>query len=326
MLPTLLLAVSCAVTGVDASPAQSALPEVFAPGVISGPANEDAAAFTPDGATLFFDRAQWPSAYILVSQREHDSWSTPRIAAFSGRWLDHDVAMAPDGSFLVFSSNRPAQPDGAPLDAVAGDGKGYGGQLWRVAHTAGGWGEPQRLPDAVNAGTRLYSPYVVRDGSIYFQQPDAHGEFHIWRSQRRGESYAAPERVALGDPAAHTLDPAVAPDESFIVFDANFADRDGPDRLYIAFKDGTTWGAPEDLGAAINHHAPWGAHLGPDGTTLYFSSKRTTPVHYPRDARQAQADLARMEAWDNGNDNLWMVSLLPWIEAHKAPQPKPDIR
>src|SRR5579859_194302 len=108
----------------DASP--SDMPQVFAPGVVSGPANEDSAA-------------------IMVSHRVNGVWSTPTVAAFSGQWLDHDPAMAPDGSFLIFSSNRPDHEGGKALDAVMANGKvrpGSGGHLWRVDRKGDGWGQP----------------------------------------------------------------------------------------------------------------------------------------------------------------------------------------
>ena len=173
-------------------------PEVFAPGVISGPAAEDSAAFTPDGKTVFFDRIRWP----------------------------------------------------------------------------------------------------------------------LYRSQYRDGTYQPPVEVKLGDQAAHQLDPAIAPDESFIVFDANYAHKDPPDRLYIAFREGDHWGAPVDLGDEVNKASPWGSHLGPDHRTLYFSSTRGVRVDYPRSEAQGRQDVARMEAWDNGLDNLWSISLAPWIAAH----------
>lgn len=302
-----------------AGEAPSLKPDVFAPGVVSGPANEDSAAFTPDGDTVFFDRINWPNAAIMVSHRVKGIWSAPTVAPFSGQWLDHDPAMAPDGSFLIFSSNRPDQEGGKVLDAVMANGKvqqGSGGHLWRVDRKGHGWGQPVRLPDAVNSSTRTYAPAIAADGSVYFQRPGDDDDFRLFRSQYRDGTYQTPVQVALGDAAAHKLDPAVAPDESFIVFDANFAGKDDPDRLYIAFREGDGWGKPIDLGKDINVKSPWGSHLGPDHRTLYFSSTRSMPVHYPRTQAQAEQDVARMQSWDNGSDNIWYVSLAPWLEGH----------
>jgi hypothetical protein len=317
-LPTLCFSMVLA-SNVSAQSSAPDTPQVFAPGVISGPANEDSAAFTPDGDTVLFDRINWPNAAIMVSHRVNGAWSTPTVAPFSGQWLDHDPAMAPDGSFLIFSSNRPDHEGDSALDAVMADGKvrsGSGGHLWRVDRKGDGWGQPVRLPDTVNSSSRTYAPAVAADGSVYFQRPGEDDDFRLFRSQYRHGTYLPPVPVLLGDASAHKLDPAVAPDESFIVFDANFGGKDDPDRLYIAFRDGKGWGKPVDLGKNINVKGPWGSHLSPDHRTLYFSSTRSLPVHYPRTLEQAQADIARMQSWDNGSDNIWFVSLAPWLDAH----------
>jgi hypothetical protein len=52
---------------------------------------------------------------------------------------------------------------------------------------------------------------------------------------------------------------------------------------------------------------------------LYFTSNYTAKVSYPRSPAQARADLARMRAWDNGNNHIWRVSLAPWLAAKRTP-------
>ena len=319
-IKTVLLAVlACASAG---AAAQSVSPEVFAPGLVSGPASEDSAAFSPDGNTLVFDRGTGQNQAILVTHKVHGQWQVPQIAPFSGRWLDHDPAMSPDGSFLVFSSNRPDAPEGKAMDAQLGDGKvspGWGGRLWKVERHGERWGEPMLLPVTVNQGTRTYSPSIAADGSLYFQRPTpdgGQGAFKLYRSVYRHGAYQEAQPLMLGTADSHELDPAIAPDQSFIVFDANYAGKDAPDRLYIAFRDGDGWSKPVDLGDEINRGSPWGSHLGPDHRTLYFSSARTARTVYPRTAGQAAQDLSRMQRWDDGNDNIWSVSLAPWLEAH----------
>ena len=54
-------------------------------------------------------------------------------------------------------------------------------------------------------------------------------------------------------------------------------------------------------------------HLGPDHRTLYFSSDRSAVVHFPRTPAQADDDLKRMDQWDNGNTNVWSISLAPLL-------------
>ncbi|HEX7111282.1 MAG TPA: hypothetical protein VF216_02480 [Mizugakiibacter sp.] len=285
-------------------------PQIFAPGVISGPSDEGAAAFTPDGDTVVFARGVDQGSALFVAHRVGGAWSTPRVAPFSGRWRDLDPAMAPDGSFLLFVSSRPAAAGGAPLDAIGPDGKRYAGRgmnLWRVDRRGDGWGAPVRLPEAINTSAMTFAPSVAGDGSVYFDARDpVDGVIRLYRAQCRDGRYLPPVRVALGETGAKIRDAAVAPDESFIVFSIVPAGSRAPLRLAIAFRERAGWSAPIDLGDRVNDAGyAMGSQLGADRRSVYFYSAR-------RDAHAPDA------AWNNGSDNLWSVSLAPWLDAHRA--------
>jgi hypothetical protein len=289
-----------------ATPANGpAAPTVFAPGVISGPQHETAPAFSPDGRTVWFSRSDGTASTVLVSHREGERWSAPEVAPFSGRWNDMEPAMAPDGSHLVFVSNRPAHEGGAPLDGVF-NGRtvpGGGGNLWRVDRTSTGWGAPQRLPDLVNASASTFAPSVARDGSLWFMRPDpTSGRFRLYRAPVGDGRYGTPAPLPFSDGSATDVDPAVAPDESFVVFGSGRAPARGID-LFIARRIDGAWTAPMSLGDTVNSAGSDAEpRLGPDGGTLYFSSERRSPL--PADAN---AD------WNNGKYNLWAVDLKRWL-------------
>lgn len=285
----------------------SVVPAIFAPNAIPAGADDGAAAFTPDGATVYFMRATGDGSTLMESHRHDGRWSTPTVAPFSGRWHDLDPAMAPDGSFLLFASNRPATPGGPPLDAVHA-GKRHAGQgmnLWRVDWRGDHWSAPVRLPDVVNRCSLIASPSIAADGSLYFIGcAGPHGDFALLRSSHRDGRYAMPREVALGDAGATIRDPAIAPDGSFIVVSVKHAAQQ-PYRLAIAFRTPRGWSALQDLGEAVNGGTEsMGAQLGPDRRTLYFYSDRH--------AAGAQANAA----WNNGHDHIWQVSLAPWLGAH----------
>ncbi|WP_431635123.1 hypothetical protein ACQVBX_15170 [Dyella sp. KULCS107] len=124
----------------DAPAVTGRAPTVFAPGAIAGDADDGAAAFTSDGDTVVFMRGT-DSFSLMESHRVHGRWSTPVPAAFSGRWRDLDPAMAPDGSYLLFVSNRPERPGQGPIDAVLGKQRhtGAGMNLWRVDRHGDRW-------------------------------------------------------------------------------------------------------------------------------------------------------------------------------------------
>jgi hypothetical protein len=286
-----------------------ATPMIFAPDDIPGPADDASPAFTPDGQTVYFMRGVGDGSTVVASRRVHGRWSPPVAASFSGHWRDLDPTMSPDGSFLLFVSNRPATPNGAPLDAAFGGGKqpGKGMNLWRVDRQGDGWSAPVRLPDSINACPMTFAPSIAADGSIYYIGcAPSDGGVQLLHAAWQDGRYQAPYKVALGSAGAQIRDPAIAPDRAFMVFSIRHSPQQ-PYRLAIAFHGREGWSEPQDLGDAVNAgtHA-MGAQLGCDHRTLYFYS----------DYRLPPSDPSHAAAWNNGVDHIWRVSLAPWLDAH----------
>jgi Tol biopolymer transport system component len=271
-------------------------PTIFAPGVISGAANDGSPSFSPDGNTLLFTRSTtW--GIILESHRRNGAWSAPTIASFSGKWNDWAPEFSPDGRYVVFVEVR----------------RGIGANLYRVSRVGSGWGTPVRLPAAVNIGRSIWKPSIVADGSIYLTFVDK-GVKRIYYSRYRNGAYETAQPVSFSDGKHGDVDPEVAPDESFMVFASNGRlDGDSLDHLYISYRKAGTWSDPvplryqgDDANGRSTDNAP---HFSHDLHTLYFSSDRMLPVHFPRTRAQAQADLTRVNVWDNSNSNAWSVPL-----------------
>ncbi len=274
-------------------------PSILAPGVISGPADDGSPTFTPDGKTLFFTRSGNGGGTILESHAVDGRWSTPSIAPFSGEWNDQHPSMAPDGSYLVFVSTRPAPGVSTKVAHV-----------WRVDRTANGWGTPVHLPATVNVGSRIFAPSVAADGTIYFLSIGEGRAFQLYRARRNGDGYEPAEKLPFSSPATADVDPEIAPDQSFLVF-ASSGRRSGDsnEHLYVVANRAGRWGDPVPLHyagdeAASNDNEP---SLAPGGRTLYFSSDRTQALHFPRTRTQAEADLARTQLYDNGSTNVWAL-------------------
>ncbi len=305
--PLLMLAAALACAAGAAEPA-AAPPAVFAPGVISGPAHDAAPAFSPDGRRVWFNRSDGTRSTILESELADGRWSAPRTASFSGRWSDMEPAMSPDGRSLVFVSNRPADGAGKPLDGffMGKSFPGGGGNLWRVDRVGAGWGTPERLPEAINASASTFAPSLAADGSLWFMRPVDDGRrFRLYRAAFRDGRYEAPQPLPFSDGTATDVDPAVAPDESFVVFGSSRAPAHDMD-LFIAHRHGAAWDAPRHLGEVVNSPGSDAeARLSPDGRTLYFSSERRSAAPADKDAD-----------WNNGKYNVWSVDLRPWLEPH----------
>lgn len=254
------------------------------------PDSDDTLAFTPDGNTVFFDRSEGPHKTIMISHRVGGRWSAPRVASFSGHWFDQDPLVSTDGTYMLFDSDRPTKPGGRPLtqDYFIG-GKAPGSNIWKVNRVGEGWGKPVWLGPIINNDVFIDFASLAADGSLYFIRWNPNEKaMHIWRSRYKGGQYLKPELVTIGDPAVSVHDPAVAPDQSFIVFDYGKV-KGGLGRLCIAFRDGAGWGKPIDFGDALNKDLPWGSHLAPDGHSVYVT----------------------------GQSGISRISLDPWLEAHR---------
>jgi Tol biopolymer transport system component len=284
-------------------------PKIFAPGVISGPAHDSAPAFTPHGDTVYFGRGNNVADFILVSHLVRGSWSEPQIAAFSGQWLDMEPAMSPDGSYLIFASNRPVVPGGLPVNGEM-NGKsqlGKGSNLWRVDRTPAGWGVPVRLPDTINASGSTYSPSIAGDGTLYFMRPNL--TTHSFQVFEANAKYSDVHELAFSDGSNTDVDPAVARDGSFIVFGSSRHAKKDID-LFITYRLGQGWGDPIYLGDSINSpESDAEPRLSPDNHTLYFSSDRIVPVAKPIPVGKGMEVLQDMTRWNNGLYNIWTVDL-----------------
>jgi Tol biopolymer transport system component len=324
-----ILALASFSTACFASPTQEpARPEIFAPGEISTPANDGAPTFSPDGNTLFYTRSTANWTVIVESHKLNGHWSHPTLAPFSGEWPDSSPALSPDGAYIIFQSTRPATPltippePGKPIPGIVSN-------LWRVDRLGTTWSEPKRLPDTVNLpGKSIWKPSIAADGTVYLTAIDKQGNKRLYAAPYKAGAYQPAQPLSFSDGTTADVDPEIAPDQSFLVFvsagrmpgkpgdPANPANQ--KDHLFIVLKTPDGWGPVTPIRYA-GDDKPSGfsaddePRLGPDHRTLYFSSDRVLPVHFPRTHEQARLDLERMDLWDNSNSNVWSLSLSPWL-------------
>jgi hypothetical protein len=295
----------------------AAAPEIYAPGLISGPANDGSPTFSPDGNTIFFSRSSGNWTMILESNKVAGQWSVPTIAPFSGEWSDSSPELSPDGSYLVFQSSRPAAASdpSKPSRPVS--------NIWRVDRVGSGWSKPQRLPDTVNLpGQSLWKPSVAADGTLYFTAIDEKRNKRLYSSQYNNGGYQQAQPLPFSDGTKQDVDPEIAPDGSFLIFvSAGRLPDDQKDHLFIIFKKADGWGAVVPIRYAGDANDGYSTddepHLGRDQRTVYFTSDRVIPVHFPLTPEQAQQSFKLLEnsGWFTGYANVWSLSLAPWLNA-----------
>ena len=254
--------------------------ELIGEGVVSTEATEFAAAFTSNGDTLYFSRApdRRARSRLFVSVRDSTGWGEPTALAFSkGRYRDADPFLAPDGSRLYFSSDRPA-----PVGAA-------GMNTWWVERRDDGWSEPRTAGPPLNSEAADVYVSLTRDSTLYFSSRRGDGTQSLYRIRLTAGGWERPSPVTF-EQFESVGNPLIGPDGEFLVFVA--AGPGSPD-LYLVCPEGDGWSEPERLPKGINSAASdYAPALDPvDGTLVFTSERRRAGAS--EDERGTSGDLYR---------------------------------
>ncbi len=317
MNPARLAALGILLTaGSTDSAAPPASPELYGEGVISTPDDEFGGALTPDGRTIYFTRSA-PHSYrytILESRWAGGHWGPPRVAPFSGQYSDSDPVLSPDGTKILWTSDRPV--DGAVKHDY---------DVWMVQREpTGGWSTPIHLPAPINSEASEFAASMTRDGTLYFSSARERG-IEAYRSRLVNGAWSAPENISreINGPdttAYYDLDVMVAPDERFVLLGSSGRpDGLGNFDIYIAWRTGDGWSRPVHLPPPFNTAArDYSPHLSHDGTTLFISSERSFALD-PIGHRMTYSVLVgRLRGTLNGSGNIYRVEATA-LEAFRAP-------
>jgi Tol biopolymer transport system component len=291
------------------------VPEMFSPGIVSTGFNEFASVFSPDGSLFFYSMAGAPFPVLVMLEQNKGVWQEPRIAPFSGKYLDYDMNFTPDGKRLFFCSRRPVTKDEAPKKDT---------DIWYVERLANGWSQPKHLDYPLNSEASEYYPVFTRSGALYFSstRKGGKGGADIYRSNYINGNFGTPQN--LGDPINTTGsegDLYVDLDEEYIIVTCyGRSDSLGSGDLYIAFrrKDGS-WSQLVNMGPGINspanEHCPMLTH---DGKYLFFSSRRSINPQYFRRSITLEDKIKMMSAPGNGSSED-----IYWVDARIIDKFKP---
>lgn len=243
------------------------LVERLGEGVVSTALPEFATTLSPDGTTVFFNRmpADRSAIRIWSSSLVGGRWQEASPLPFSdGTYRDLDPFVSPDGQRLYFSSNRPLEGS-EPKDF----------DLWYVEKTADVWGEPINLGAPINSPAGEIYSTLASNGNLYFSVYETEGDgVEIYRSEWAGEGFSTPERVVVGTGSLRLTNPAIAPDESYLILSG---DNGGQADLFVSRRspvDGS-WSEAKPLRPSVlSTFSDFAPAISPDGATLYFTSER----------------------------------------------------
>lgn len=231
------------------------MPEQFGVGIIDSNERVFAITFSPDGKECFYTKAI-PTNTIMTTKEKNGRWLQPSIAEFSGKNFDFEPHITPDGEKMIFGTTRPV-PEVEKQNEI---------HQWKIEKQNGSWSDPEPMGNHFSNGFCMYAS-VSNEGNVYYT-----GEDGIYVSKFLNGAYSAPEK--LGDLinqlpwAAH---PFIAPDESYLVFDAQ--PQEGSSELFISFRNkDKTWAQPKRFDQNINtEQEELCAFVTRDGLYLFFS-------------------------------------------------------
>ena len=241
-----------------------AKPVLFTHDAMSASNNESVLALMPDGKMAFIADGQT----IVYSSKVDGQWTKTSTASFSGHWKDWDPALKPDGSRLVFVSNR-------PLESMPQDSAQKSNHLWYADHLpSGGWAAPRHFDAPVNlSGSSDYGPSVSSLGSVCFcsRNRDGNKGMRGYYVRWLGDHFAAPLLLALNG-ENEIYDPFIAPDEHYIIFVSK-------GNLYISYRQQGGWTQGTKLAAVVNNgNDNSDPYVSPDGKTLYYNQDKTPGI------------------------------------------------
>ncbi|GJL90939.1 TolB family protein [Hyphococcus sp.] len=221
-------------------------PERFAPGIVSTEYWEYGGAFTPDLREFYLlrDGGKYEEASFVVFRYEDGEWRESVVSRRAGQPF-----ISPDGKTMHL-------------------GRRY------KKRTETGWSEIKEL-EAPFKDLPIMRLTASANGTYYFDTFNRDQlDFPIRYSRLADGKYEAPkplnEAINTGTYLNH---PFIAPDESYLLWDAKREDGYGDSDIYISFRqsDGS-WGAAITLGNEVNTDA-WeaSASVTPDGKYLFFS-------------------------------------------------------
>jgi hypothetical protein len=229
--------------------------------------------FSPDGSMAFW--VEWNGTWggsvasksvIYMSRQQNDVWSKPTPVPFSQNFSDDGPFVSPDGRWLYFVSDRPANEDDDQFDA----------DIWRYSLV-----EEGRLEHlSINSESAEYSPVVTPSGTLYFAsaREGGLGEGDLYRAAPLDGGFRIPERLsaAINSPAGE-WNLWVSADESEIIFEASSRPTNvsTPGDLYYSWQTPSGWIAAVPLDGLNSSDSDLMPRMHPDGETLYYT---TAPI------------------------------------------------
>lgn len=288
-------------------------PEMFAPGIVSGPFDERIAFFSPDGKEFYYGLRGVPHTMVVHMNEKDGQWREQETAFFSGKYFC-EFSLSPDGNTIVYCSNQPVNGQGPPTKIW---------KTWIIERTRSGWSKPKVID--IDAGY----PNLSLKRNLYFFDYRKTGEHdgQIYMALYQDGEYSNPIDISDSEneinSISHDVDPYIAPDESYLIICSNRKGGYGDADLYISYrKNDGSWTKAKNMGATINtKFTEFCPSVTSDGKFLFFSSNRHNHLNYSKTVLPYRKKIKILSSFGNGSNDIY------WVDAGIIEKLKPkDLR
>ncbi len=247
---------------------------MIAPGNISGPNPEFATTWNPELNQLVFNRTSPDRSVIFLytSSFDQGGWSKPISFPYSDS-TTRDIDPFLFGDRLYFSR--------IPTGSASSEKDNY--DIFFSDLINGQWTIPQKEGLGVNTENDEIFVTLSKNGNMYFSVFEF-GTRNVAIYKKTAHSNSDPERLIFKNDTARLTNPAIAPDESFLITTSGNLVGYGSADLYISYPtlDGN-WSNPQNLGPKVNSsYTEFAPGISADGMYLFFTSER--PGMVPKDS------------------------------------------
>ncbi len=239
------------------------IPEIFAPGIISTEKEWEACvSFSPDLKEMFFTRRaeiEGKENRLYYMKQINGKWTRPETPSFAKDVTEYEAIITPDGKRVYFSSARSKPAEVATR-----------GRIWYARKTGAGWTEAQYADENINDGWAMYVSSNLKE-ELFFTG-GYNKIYGVFKSESVNGRYSKPEHLPDEINGFHGAShPFIAPDNSYIIFDAQTAEPAKPD-LYISFRNRNGgWTKAVKFPETVNStKTECIAVVSPDGKYMFF--------------------------------------------------------